>query len=523
MCVEASLPIHSSLQPPVSPLTAFSASLFLISFNPSSSKSTKVANIGREGARRWISALLGFRFHSWNISSQMAMLVPGVDVKLGFHTHFLKGCWLRYGGISSRFSTSLHAMPRRLSSMNRRTSGMEHLSNPTWSTCATEVHQKRDNMAIHARNAGKGYFPSTTEPLGSSIVSHASASNPSSPRSLNFRTQTSITETTEGRTSPISSTTNSDDPLLAFDLIQGALVRWSTEDVRRARMPPTAVLLHGILGSRKNWASFAKRLAQEFPSWQFLLVDLRCHGDSSQFQRPGPHTVATAAMDVLKLVTNLRIVPRVLIGHSFGGKVALSMAEQAAKPLPCPIQVWVLDATPGKVRAGGDGEDHPAELITALQNMPSKISDRRSIISSLCSQGFSKPVAQWMTTNLRIERPPLSPSPSPTPPSSYFSWAFDLDGISEMYQSYEATNLWPLVESVPEGLHINFLRAERSLHRWAHEDTSRISAAEFIASNGGASVQMHVLEDAGHWVHTDNPDGLFQILTPSFGGRGFLH
>lgn len=58
----------------------------------------------------------------------------------------------------------------------------------------------------------------------------------------------------------------------------------------------------------------------------------------------------------------------------------------------------------------------------------------------------------------------------------------------------------PLVEDVPEGVHINFLRAERSLHRWAQEDVQRIHDAELTASTEGAGVEMHVLEDAGHWV-----------------------
>lgn len=47
---------------------------------------------------------------------------------------------------------------------------------------------------------------------------------------------------------------------------------------------------------------------------------------------------------------------------------------------------------------------------------------------------------------------------------------------------------------------MNFLKAERSLHRWALEDIQRIYAAEELAAEEGAGVQMHVLEDAGHWV-----------------------
>ncbi|KAL6315712.1 hypothetical protein AAG906_006574 [Vitis piasezkii] len=62
-----------------------------------------------------------------------------------------------------------------------------------------------------------------------------------------------------------------------------------------------------------------------------------------------------------------------LLGHRFGGKVVLSMVEQAAKPLARPVRVWVLDATPGKVRPGGDGEDHPEELISFLSKMPNEV------------------------------------------------------------------------------------------------------------------------------------------------------
>lgn len=56
------------------------------------------------------------------------------------------------------------------------------------------------------------------------------------------------------------------------------------------------------------------------------------------------------------------------------------------------------------------------------------------------------------------------------------------------------------VENVPRGVHMNFLKAERSLHRWALEDLRRIHAAEELASEEGAGVELHVLEDAGHWV-----------------------
>ncbi|GMQ02072.1 hypothetical protein CsSME_00048470 [Camellia sinensis var. sinensis] len=187
------------------------------------------------------------------------------------------------------------------------------------------------------------------------------------------------------------------------------------------------------------------------------------------------------------------------------------MLDQTPKPLARPVRVWVLDATPGKVRAGGDGDDRPFELISFLRTLPKEVASKKDLVDSLVREGFSKDVAQWVVTNLRQS------STSGSSPSS-FSWVFDLNGIAEMYESYEATNLWKIVEDVPRGVHVNFLKAERSLHRWALEDLQRIHTAEELAADEGGGVEMHVLEDAGHWVHADNPDGLFKILSFSFQG-----
>ncbi|MCL7037297.1 hypothetical protein MKW94_025164 [Papaver nudicaule] len=168
------------------------------------------------------------------------------------------------------------------------------------------------------------------------------------------------------------------------------LVKWSSNVENLKPDIPTVVLLHG---------SFARRLAQEFPMWiwkysvinlllsmikkfkivllspsmQFLLVDFRCHGDSTSIMKRGPNTVASDALDILKLVAQLRVTPQILVGHSFGGEVALSMVEQAAKPLARSVKVWVLDATPGKLRPGGDGEDLPGELIAFLSTLAKQV------------------------------------------------------------------------------------------------------------------------------------------------------
>lgn len=75
-------------------------------------------------------------------------------------------------------------------------------------------------------------------------------------------------------------------------------------------------------------------------------MDLRCHGESAAAfgAKPavGPHTVQSAAKDVLTLLRDLKMFPHMLVGHSFGGKVVMSMAQQFGASLPRPVQVRVV-------------------------------------------------------------------------------------------------------------------------------------------------------------------------------------
>lgn len=188
----------------------------------------------------------------------------------------------------------------------------------------------------------------------------------------------------------------------------------------------------------------------------------------------------------------------------------MSMAHQFGrniKRLPRPVRVWVLDALPGEVRSGEMGaKDRPADLITTLQATPLPLRTRSDLMTRLEGAGFSSPVASWAALNLA----PMDPHKR----DAGLGWSIDIDGIAAMYRSYEETDLWPLLMQPAEGIHLSFVRAERSSFRWGGSDQER------IISLGHA---VHLLKNSGHWVHSDNPDGLFDILGPSFGTPPDIH
>jgi len=42
------------------------------------------------------------------------------------------------------------------------------------------------------------------------------------------------------------------------------------------------------------------------------------------------------------------------------------------------------------------------------------------------------------------------------------------------------------------------------------------AAAAHASSGNGGHLHTHVLSNAGHWVHVDNPQGLMDMMLPSF-------
>jgi esterase len=83
---------------------------------------------------------------------------------------------------------------------------------------------------------------------------------------------------------------------------------------------PPLVILHGLLGSSRNWQTAGADLAGKF---HVFALDLRNHGRS-----PHADEMTYAAMmdDVLAWLDSQGITKATFLGHSLGGKVAMLLA-----------------------------------------------------------------------------------------------------------------------------------------------------------------------------------------------------
>jgi len=102
-------------------------------------------------------------------------------------------------------------------------------------------------------------------------------------------------------------------------LLGGRVLTLFHRDLGGAGKPPL-VVLHGLLGSSRNWQTAGRDLAARF---HVLALDLRNHGSS-------PHAPASdyPAMvgDVLGWLDAQGLGQVTLMGHSLGGKVAMLLA-----------------------------------------------------------------------------------------------------------------------------------------------------------------------------------------------------
>lgn len=248
------------------------------------------------------------------------------------------------------------------------------------------------------------------------------------------------------------------------------------------------MILHGILGNRTNWKGFARSLLEDIPGWRVCLVDLRAHGDSKG--KFPPHDIHACAEDLAELCAHIGEEPAALAGHSFGGKVAAIYAQQFAADLH---SLWILDSTPG-LASRSTVSSEVTSVISTLQTVALPIASRRDLVEELKNKGLALSIARWMTTNVRSTR-------------DGFVWRFDLDIVAAMLESYAHTDAWGVFDRPPSGLTIDFVRGENS-DRWDEDDKTHL---ELLASE--KKIRLHVLENAGHWVHTDNPEGLQAMMS----------
>lgn len=244
-----------------------------------------------------------------------------------------------------------------------------------------------------------------------------------------------------------------------------------------------AFLLHGIYGAGRNWNAVLRRLVERRPDWGVIAVDLRGHGQSPPLQPP--HELSACVADLDRLAHTLPHRPEAIIGHSFGGKVALLYGDEPAHGIR---QTWVVDSTPDARSPTGSAW----RMLEVLRRCPGPFAIREAGVEAVLSQGHAHPVARWMTTNL-------------VPGDGGFRWRLDADQMEALLRDFFRTDAWPAVEH-PHGPDLHFIRATESA-LLDEEACHRLEASGLVTGR----VHVHHVE-GGHWLNADNPAALVELM-----------
>lgn len=243
-------------------------------------------------------------------------------------------------------------------------------------------------------------------------------------------------------------------------------------------------VLHGIYGTGRNWGSVARRLVDLLEGWGVVLVDLRLHGGSPSFAPP--HTVAASAEDVLRLEASIGTPANAILGHSFGGKVALLRAGLDG---PVPDQIWVADTTLGVHEPEGSAW----RVLEIVRGLPAEFATRDEVVDALVSDGYEKGVGQWLAMNLERH-------------GERYRWKLNWDGIEALLRDFFRTDVWGVLENPPGALQVHVIRAVKS----TSIDPESVARLQAIEARTGR-VHLHEV-NAGHWLNVENPEAVLELL-----------
>ena len=238
------------------------------------------------------------------------------------------------------------------------------------------------------------------------------------------------------------------------------------------------LLLHGLYGSSANWRRIAKALSDRH---RVLSVDLRNHGAS-----PWAPSMSYAEMagDVAALIDRLGLEGPAVLGHSMGGKVAMTLALSDAGRVG---RLIVVDIAPVSY---GDRFSSYNEAMRGAAAMGATTRDeiRRALLRTIPEER----TVGFLMTNLVRGRDD----------DARYDWRINLAAIAA---SMGTIGAFP---GALDGLRydgpVTVIDGERSTYI-AREDRPR-----FVALFPHA--RFETIADAGHWLHADQPDAFIAAV-----------
>jgi pimeloyl-ACP methyl ester carboxylesterase len=244
---------------------------------------------------------------------------------------------------------------------------------------------------------------------------------------------------------------------------------------------PPVILLHGLLGSKRNFASLGTALAQQLRiKRQVLALDLRNHGESDW---RNVMTYDEMALDVVTFMEKQGIREAVLVAHSMGGKVAQTLA------LLHPDRVAglvVLDMAPVTYSDQDAAWKAVKDIIHVLADLDLRAAKSKRDIDVALRASIPDPALRaFVLTNLDQQN---------------MKWKINMEAIAS--QLHELAG-FSVVGRQYSGDAFFIHGGQSKFVRHAYMD----AIAGFFPNH-----MLTTIRGAGHWIHAEAPDDVIALL-----------
>jgi esterase len=178
------------------------------------------------------------------------------------------------------------------------------------------------------------------------------------------------------------------------------------------------IVLHGVLGSSRNWQTAGRELSQRY---HVLALDLRNHGMSAHDASMG---FADMAADVLAWMDAHGLPAATLVGHSMGGKVAMLLACRHPERVS---RLVVVDVAPKDYQWRGQRTAFAAMRDVDLARVGSRADTEQALAARIHDLSMRK----FLATNLEAA------------PGGGWRWIVNLGALEAALDDLEKDSLGP--------------------------------------------------------------------------------
>ncbi|MFT3740520.1 MAG: alpha/beta fold hydrolase [Breznakibacter sp.] len=250
---------------------------------------------------------------------------------------------------------------------------------------------------------------------------------------------------------------------------------------------PNIVILHGLYGSSDNWITIGRQLALRF---RVYLMDQRNHGNSPHSDE---HSYSSMADDLLKFLDSYKLESIILIGHSMGGKTAMTFALQHPERVE---KLVVMDIAPKSYASFsnyGVATNNHRLILDTLVNLPIAQCQSREEIDQLLEPTFQdKGLRQFLLKNVTRDN------------QNRYAWKLNVAALQrnldEILDGFSNSELQKLTFNNP----CVFVRGEKSGYV---QDDDVLGIRRMFPK-----AELVTIPSAGHWLHAEQPELVLKTL-----------